>query len=232
VPTANPYYQYDLTLQYPPLQKPNGEAYTTARGIVRDGYVEAAIAAVKARWVQTCPEDALPALGDERGMPRLVNETTAQYRARLATAWTIWPQAGTQPGELYVVRLLLPTAYVVENNNWNYQPSAGYNPGDEWWRFWIVVPMPHPFTGPWTWGGGTTWGPSRSWGINGPQNVLTQLRQLVDQWKGAHNTPAHFVFIMSGLCWGGAQLQGGGAAAGFFNWGDGHVYGAGSSVYV
>jgi hypothetical protein len=55
----------------------------------------------------TCPPDALPYIGQERGLPQAVGETTANYRLRLKAAWDRadgWLFAGSHGSLLFALQ--------------------------------------------------------------------------------------------------------------------------------
>lgn len=200
-----PYDQYELQSAPPWLQNPVGENWLTALGILKDGLVEGAIAAVKCRWSAVAPEDALPYIGRERSLDRLAAEPIAAYRARLQNAWTAWQYAGTKKGILDAAALLgLTGALIKENADWTVPPSLGYSAGQEWWRFWVIVDRPHPFSIAWAIGDGTlVSGPSAPTvptiliGLR-PFDVYASLVKIIRTWKPAHALLANMTVILSG----------------------------------
>lgn len=129
MPNPNTYDVYQLSLMPTALRGPVGEARASAQGLFKDGFPEAAIAAVKCRWATTCPEDALPAIGFERLLPRSPVESTAQYRDRLQRAWDLWPFAGTRQGVITALNILgFPNVLIFENSQWTVDPSPGFVP--------------------------------------------------------------------------------------------------------
>lgn len=76
---------------------------------------DAAIAARRAWFPETCADDELALHGRRRGIPRHPGESAAVYRARLVDAWALKSEAGTVPGVERAIRLLgYPTATVYE----------------------------------------------------------------------------------------------------------------------
>lgn len=219
---------YSYQLSPPWLQLPNGEAFVTAFAQTKDGFEEAQIAAVRAHFVATCPEDALVLIGQERSLPQFVGEGVDAYRTRLANAFVAYAASGTRAGMAAAVQALVPSAFVNESRDWSYPPSINpatgttYAVGAEWWRFWIIIPQPSPFSPAWSWGGSTTWRSSRQWGYTGSAALVQQLKQIAAQWKSAHCTTAQFVLVF------GTNTTVFGASNTRF--GDGHVFGGSRTV--
>lgn len=110
-----------------PLRGPVGEARAQAQGIMKDAFCEAAIDAVKCRWPQTGPEDALPPIGFDRLLPQNPGESASAYRSRLEQAWALWPAAGTKAGILAALSILgFNNVQIFENADWTFPPSPGY----------------------------------------------------------------------------------------------------------
>lgn len=82
---------------------PNGRADVTSYGTVLDGQVALVKAAVKARFPELAPADALPYLASERGLLQGgtigggPSESNSAFGTRLKQAWDVpgWPVAGT-----------------------------------------------------------------------------------------------------------------------------------------
>lgn len=73
-----------------PLQGPNGKKYFRAVGRRMDSLVQLFREAVLARLPNTAPSDALPEIGQERGLPKGSGESNAAWSARLVDAWDAW----------------------------------------------------------------------------------------------------------------------------------------------
>lgn len=84
----------------PWLLRPWGEKLVTTFAAAQDEHHARSKASVKARFPTQAPGDALESIASDRGLPRAVNETLADWRARLASAWDLWPDAGTDRGIL------------------------------------------------------------------------------------------------------------------------------------
>lgn len=77
------------------LQDPDGLGWNGALGAQKDILTAAAKEAVKARFPELAPEDALQLLAIERGIDRGQTETLEGFRGRVLGAWDVWRWAGT-----------------------------------------------------------------------------------------------------------------------------------------
>lgn len=214
MPNPNTYDLYQLSLMPTAQRGPFGEARATAQGLLKDGFPEAAIAAVKCRWASTCPEDALAALGFERLLPRNPGEGTAAFRARLLLAWLLWPFAGTRQGLITALNILgFANVLVFENAQWTVDPSPGFSAGQEWWRFWVVIDQPHGFVVGWRAGDGTLVG-SNTIGFGSAPIAYPGIRPTIKQWKPAHALLVSVIVILSGKIVGGGWAVGDGTLVG------------------
>lgn len=145
-------------------QRTNGYADSTAQGILYDGQVATLREAVKARMPGLAPADALPAVGNDRGLIRAPYETESEdnFRERCRLAWDQWALAGTWAEllyQLYFTCNLGPgNVYIVQQNGLAYTLASApdvdtdpttiltitelglnYNVGDmtgvPWWTF-------------------------------------------------------------------------------------------------
>ena len=208
-----PYDQYQVASAPPFLQRDVGERWLSCFGLLKDAAVEGAIQAVKARFIQTCPNDAVAIIGAERSLDQLVTERLPDYRARIQNAWSAWAQAGTRAGILAQIGLLgFSNVTIKENADW----AAGVvNPATDWARWWLIIDQPHPFTIVWAWGDSTVWGdPLKSWGMK-PYALFLSLLKILRTWRPAHAQLQSITFIISGRLW-----------AGGWAWADGTTWGA------
>lgn len=83
-------YEDDVPRRLPPPFGDDGRALGAAFGQRLDMLVRLFREAVHARLPSLCPDDALPYIGTERGLPKGQGETSSAYNARLKDAWTIW----------------------------------------------------------------------------------------------------------------------------------------------
>jgi hypothetical protein len=177
-------------------------------GIPLDTIAEATYQATIARFPELAPEDALSAIGRDRGIIRGPLEPAESYRARLLLWTTAWRGAGvgqamldqiagyltpqpvrlriwTQTGVIYT-RELDGTLTIERAGpgvwNWDNQP-------DLWARFWLII---YSVDGvPWerdgTWDGAELWGgsPLGAWGCTGSYSDMQSIRGIVDERKPA-----------------------------------------------
>lgn len=99
------------------LQGANGKALVGGLGQAKDDQVTLLKQAVKARFPDYAPTDALPAIGGERQIDRGPTETDDSYRGRLKAAWDAWQFGGSAYG---ILRQLwaagMTTAQLVQMN--------------------------------------------------------------------------------------------------------------------
>ena len=192
-----------------------GESWASVLGVMIDGWVEGVSQAVLQRFVQSCSEDALPLHAADRLLFLLPGETAAQLRARLLQSWTINGALGTPTGVVTEVkRLGYSNTTLYENGDWQQAPSAGFAPGDEWWRFWVVIGQPHRFYAPWIVGDATVVGTSKAIGIQGAKTDIDALTRTVKQQRGAHNVAAIIVVLSGQLVGNGLWTVGDGTQVG------------------
>jgi hypothetical protein len=111
-----------------------GSADVGSYGEVLDDNVDDIKESVKARFPDYAPSDALPYIGNDRGLIQGPSETNADFILRLKTAWNDWARAGT-PLELLVQLYWanFPGATIIQQNGLAYSlsgnPVAGEDPG-------------------------------------------------------------------------------------------------------
>jgi len=191
-----------------------GEAWGSVLGTLVDGWVEGVHQALLQRVLSRCSEDALPLHAADRLLFQLPGETAGALRARLGFAWTINGSLGTPGGMVTEVkRLGYTNATLYENIDWSQPPSPGFNPGDEWWRFWVLIRQPHRFGAPWFIGDGTLVGLGKAVGITGNATDLAALVRVVRQMRSAH-TISSVIIVLAGQIIGGGWTVGGGTNVG------------------
>jgi len=198
---------FEVELMPPWLRGRWGEAWARAQGLAKDLLAEGAVQAVKARFLRDGPPDALAYAGTDRQIERGPAESDASYRARLRGAFETWRLAGTNKGILTALAVIGFTKVAIyENKDWA--------PGDpRWWRFWIVVEPPHPFT-TWMLGDGTKLG-TKLLGLDaGGTAALDLFRRVVRKWKAAHTTCEHIIIVLSGSLHGTGWKLGDGTKLG------------------
>lgn len=205
----------------PWLLGPLGARFLQAKGEQLDWLADRMSQAVKARFPLVCPSDALPRIGEERGLPRGVAEPEAQYRARLQAAWDAWLWAGTPYGLLRAFQLAgYPSVLLQCQSGKQYtlsgssgtvaelQVSAmatpvhlGGSPSELWSDISVLIAKPWP-----------AW-----WGSTAPADGSADQKTaaaLVAKWKGAWNRDVKLA-VVSGPVWGVSILWGS------FTWGSG-----------
>jgi len=129
------------------------------------------------------PDDVLPLIGDERGMPRYPIETPAQYRARLISAWEAYRFAGSEGTIVQQFALAGYPGVTI------YFDPAALGPNGEaapyWSQFWIRFPYSsgHPVTSPGTNWGAFNWGDGTVYGVGVSTGFYALIHGIVRKWK-------------------------------------------------
>lgn len=109
------YREYQPSVAPPWLRGTNGTDWLESSGQLKDDELARLKEAVKARMPGSGTADALPYIGEERGgLERKIGESDADYRVRLADAWSVWPYAGTAYGLLLALDAI---GYTSTNGN-------------------------------------------------------------------------------------------------------------------
>lgn len=194
------------------LQKPYGRAWLRAQGIVKDYYLARTKQAVKMRFPDFAPPDALGAIGDERLIDRsagpqvAIPETDAQYAARLKNAWGIWYWGGTAFGMLTALAEQGYSAVLIQQNGVRWSLDGGGNlvivngpafnfPAPNLWSTFIVLIYDVPSS--WT----DIENPPTS--SSAPTaNEIARLVRIINLWRPGHMTCAGLRVRLSGRIWG------------------------------
>lgn len=184
----------------PWLQRGKGGDWLAVTGLLKDAFRELAKRAVKARYPGTTPPDGLDRVASNFQIERDVAPTDAQLVAALKKAWESWESAGTKPG---LLARLVDAGYVApaiyEASEWD-----PYNP--EWWRFWVVLRPPYPWTdtslSDGRWGDAGTWSDGGAWAQGIPPEQYGRLRRIVHKWKPTHARCAGIILLASGELFG------------------------------
>lgn len=186
---------YLLEVAPPWLLRKWGRRFLEVCGLLLDGYGDAAIDAVKARFVGSTPGDALSIAGDDRRLDRLLDETDDQYRDRLLQAFPAYRQGGSSRGLQNRLREAgALTATVMETHDWS-------NDDGPWAHFWVIVPQPHPFTAAELWDDAGLWDDTGTWTDVEPAALIETIRALVRKWRGAHAHCVDVTIILTGGLW-------------------------------
>lgn len=141
--------------------------------------------ALRLAWISDpeSPDDVLPIVGAERGMPRYPGETAKQYRARLQDAWNAYTFAGA---EQTIVAQFAHAGYPGTQIVFD---AAALGPNGEaapyWSQFWIYFPHSsgHPVTSPGTNWGSFNFGDGTVYGLGVPIEYYALIHGIVRKWK-------------------------------------------------
>ncbi len=129
------------------------------------------------------PNDVLPLIGSERGMPRYPIETPAQYRARLIGAWEAYKFAGA---EQTIVSQFAAAGYPGTTITFN---AAALGPNGEaapyWSQFWVSFPYSsgHPVTSHGKNWGAFNFGDGTIYGVDASPAFYALIHGIVRKWK-------------------------------------------------
>ena len=215
--------EWMISTIYPPLRDAFGQTVIGSMGRMADEVASRADQAAQVRFVEFCPEDALPYHGAERNLERGLNEPADGYRSWLLQVWDHWTDAGTPNSIKHQLAhfLQIDPATVKVTGIWPFQsgpgvtrvvpPPAGYSttpiPGWElhdkdtaqWARFWIEISTPPPWGfGMRAWNDGWTWDGDMVWDSLATPDQVNQTLLAVNKWKPAHTLLAGLKFKVPG----------------------------------
>jgi tail protein P2 I len=182
-------------------------------GVTSDAHADAARDAVRSRFIETSPVDALPYDGEDSNIERYSPDTDATYRERIRRRWDTWPTAGTWAGPSgfdglkgQLAAFGLPNVQIYESFDWPFKPPYPY-----WSQFWLVV-----IDAPYTIQAGNLYDNSldydEGWvydaGID--PDIADALRRLVKKWKPAHTVCREIIFQNGGNLYDGGPTYDGG----------------------
>lgn len=154
-------------------------------GFTGDQATDGLSLALRLAWIadSESPDDVLPLIGSERGMPRYPGETADEYRARLQDAWNAYTFAGA---EQTIVSQFEHADYPGTEIQFD---AAALGPNGEaapyWSQFWVHFPYSsgHPVTatGP-TWGG-FNYGDGTIYGLGVTVGFYQLIHGIVGKWK-------------------------------------------------
>lgn len=201
-----------LGISPPWLRKRRASELWDVLGLALDGFADTARDAVKARFVNLAPSDALGFIGADRLLERYATQSEDSWRAWIEAAWDLWTFAGTENS---VERALAEAGFTgasVHQANGTPPPGwVGAWPPDSdtanWSRFWVWLAEPWPF--PWQpvlWGDGHKYGDGHTWGSTATKQEIDLVRRIVRKWAPAHTIcPGIYVPFSGGptLLWKG-----------------------------
>lgn len=182
-------------------------------GLTGDVIAQGMTDAVRMPWLRdpASPDDVLPMVGNERGIPRYPGESVASYRARLVDAWDAYQFAGAA---LSIESQLQAYGYPGQVTFFPGLDGPNGQPAPYWSQFWLVFPSgTHPVTSegpPWdsfNWDDGSLWGP-----LGYTPEFAATLHAIVNKWKPVQWICRGFIFENGTAVWDG------------FNWDDGAVW--------
>jgi hypothetical protein len=189
--------------------------WNRALGYQKDAIVEIAIQGMECRFISTCPPDALPFHGVERGLPRYVGDTEDGFRSRLIDAPDIWETGDTPDGLIAELnRAGFAHVTVLDANDLVYMPpghrpdGSQYAEGEEYWRFLVRIDdrAQHLFGTVTRWGA-FNWGDGTKWGFSQVPDNWGAVFQIIKKHKPADSICCGIDIIIAGAEWGA------------FNWG-------------
>lgn len=160
--------------------------------------------AVRMPWLldPKSPDDVLPMVGNERGIPRYPGESVASYRNRLVGAWGAYTFAGAA---LSIEEQLAAYGFPGKIIFMPARTGPFGEPAPYWSQFWIDFPTgTHPVTSegpPWdsfNWDDGSDWGP-----VGYTREFANTLHAIVEKWKPAQWICRGFLFEFGTAVWDG-----------------------------
>ena len=157
---------------------------------------EGARQAIKVRFPQYAPVDALAYIGRERMLERHPDASADSFRDRLDGAWTQWQKGGTRAGirdelEAYLAPLGVTNVNVYSPNVDGWASDANTT---NWSRFWVVIGQPNPWeelvAGP-----DCIAGPDTVCGTTMTADELRAVRRHVHRWRPGHVLAAELVVL-------------------------------------
>lgn len=183
-----------------PFLKPQASRwFGILAGLTGDLMAEGMSIALRLAWLRDSesPDDVLPLIGAERGMPRYPGETPAQYRARLLDAWNAYRFAGA---EQTIVSQFTHAGY--PGTEIQFDPLAlGPNgePAPYWSQFWVYFPHSsgHPVTGSGPTWGSFTYGDGSVYGLGVTVGFYQLIHGIVGKWKPVRWICRGFIFELA-----------------------------------
>ena len=204
----------DLWYSYSPtyLQGYAGQRYGYTLAVMWDALGDGAAYAVRARFPDCAPSDALPWLAVDRQVDRGPNEPEASYRARLKTWLDLWRHAGSAQAVIAALEIWWGGGVEIETvtqshagvgTAWDYYVPATQqlqhvlvNPSNWTWddsyaapRAWVIVQGGGYAPTSLHWGDGHVYSGATVWGMSAPPSFAPWVRSQVKKWGAAVNVP-------------------------------------------
>lgn len=154
-------------------------------GYTGDIIADALSASLRLAWIKDrgSPDDVLPLIGSERGLPIYPGETATGYRSRVDSAWVSYTFAGAeQTIEAQFALAGYPGVQVTFD-------AAALGPNGEaapyWSQFWIYFPYSsgHPVTSDGPKWGSFTYGDGSLYGIGTTAAFYQLIHSIIRKWK-------------------------------------------------
>lgn len=175
----------------------------TIAGLVWDMIGQGSTDAARSPWLSLGleqPTDALPVVADERGLFKYLNETDAQWQARLQNAWDIWDRAGGEVETLAQLTAAGYTAVIHSPVTWSRAPVNWPS------QFWVLLTNPAPFGAPAV--AGAAVAGQHLCGVSGPIEHVAQIRNIVNTFRAGHVVCRQVIVAVSGTICGTGALAG------------------------
>lgn len=177
----------------------------TIAGLVWDMIASGATESTRSPWLSLGadqPADALPVIADERNLFRYLNETDAQWQARLSNAWDIWARGGSEVETLAQLTAAGYTAVIRSPVDW-FRPPVNWPS-----QFWVVLTDPAPFGAAVQVGDGELAG-QHLCGVSGPKEHVAQIRNIVQTFRAGHVVCRQIIVrVEAGVLCGDDELAG------------------------
>lgn len=189
----------DARLPRPFTQALSGGLFGVLASLTGDLNADGLSNALKLAWLAdpASPDDVLPLVGSERGMPRYPGETAAQYRARLLDAWNAYKFAGS---EGTIVQQFAHAGYPGTEIQFD---AAALGPNGEaapyWSQFWVYFPYSsgHPVTGDGPQWGAFNYGDGTVYGLGVTVGFYQLIHGIVGKWKPVRWICRGFIFELA-----------------------------------
>lgn len=183
----------------PWLQNTRGTQLLSVIGVVYDRLLVAVKDAVKVRFIELSPDDALPHNGYATNIDRYPSDTDDGYRQRIRSAWNSWVFAGTEAIVVSEMETYLTTATItiLENRDWT--PPDG---DTAWWsRFWVII-QGTDWVADGTWADSGTWDDGGVWDTDMTLEEVATVKNIIRKWKPAHTLGYALITLGSDDFWG------------------------------
>jgi hypothetical protein len=167
-----------------------------------DAHSDGARDAVRARFIETSPDDALPYDGEDSNIERYSPDTDITYRERIRRRWDTWPTAGTWAGPSgfdglkgQLAAFGLPNVELKEHKDWRLRPTTHRFGIENWSRFWLIIhDPPFPVQQGNLYDDGLLYDDGHVYDGGIDPGIADAIRRLVKKWKPAHDIVPEIFF--------------------------------------